>query len=476
MNIIKAINDKTLLGPYFEDLKTWDLWLTLLKAAFALKLTPKELKDFQKHTGRKKPPQKEVETLVISAGRRSGKSYMASIIAVYLALFRDYKKILSSGEYGIIQIIAADKSQAHVIFRYISAILNESPIFAPMIEAETKIAITLSTRVIIEVQTCSFRSLRGRTLVACIADEVAFWYSEGARADVEVIRAIQPALITVPDSKLILISSPYSQRGVLFNYFKDHWGKDRDDVLCFRATSLELNKTLNKEIIARALKDDRESASAEWLAEWRTDLATFLSADLIDELTVEGRLELAPVPGTQYVGFVDNAGGSGKDSYALAIAHQQDGKLILDCLKYIDPPFDPFEVSRDYAKLFKEYHIDTVVGDRWSGGWVEEAYKKHNIRYIVSKLSKSEIYLGAEPHFSRKQLELLDDERLGVELKNLERRTRKLGRDVVDHGLTGRDDAANAACGALYLASQVEDRVIVFDPYMESDRVIQAID
>lgn len=198
MNIIKAIKDKTLFRPYFEDLDTWNLWLTLLKGAFALPMSKKELKDFRKHTGRKKPPKKEVETLVISAGRRSGKSYMASIIACFLALFRNYKEILSPGEYGIIQIIAADKSQAHVIFRYISAILNENPIFASMIEAETKVAITLSTRVIIEVQTCSFRSLRGRTLVACICDELAFWYSEGARADIEVIRAIQPAMLTIP--------------------------------------------------------------------------------------------------------------------------------------------------------------------------------------------------------------------------------------------------------------------------------------
>lgn len=272
-----------------------------------------------------------------------------------------------------------------------------------------------------------------------------------------------------------MISSPYSQRGVLFNYFKDYYGKDRDDVLCFRATSLELNKTLDAEIIAKALKDDRESASAEYLAEWRTDLATFLSADLIDELTIEGRYELPPVAGVQYVCFADNAGGSGKDAYSVAIAHQQDGKLILDCLRYVDPPFDPFQVTADFAQVIKEYHVETVVGDRWSGGWVQEAYKKEGIRYIVSDMTKSLIYLAAEPHFSRKQVELLDDERLSVELKNLERRTRTLGKSIVDHGIVGRDDASNAACGALYLASQVEDRVIVFDPYEESSRVIQEL-
>jgi hypothetical protein len=475
MNIIEAIQNPKLFRQYFDDLTTWSLWLTLLKGAFAIEMTPEELVEFQKYTDRTKSPAKEVETLVLVAGRRSGKSFMSSVIACFLGLFYDYRPHLSSGEWAVIQIIASDRSQAGVIFKYISAILNENPTFAKMIVNETKQSISLSTRVQIEVQTCSFRSLRGRTLVCCICDELAFWYSEGQKADVEVIRSIRPAMLTVPNSKLIMISSPYSQRGVLFQYFKDNWGKNKDDILVWRSASLELNPTLDEATIQKALEEDRESASAEFLAAWRKDLSTFLSAELVDELVISGRYELEPIAGKQYVGFVDSAGGSGVDAYSMAVAHVEDDMLVLDCLRYKDPPFDPFAVTEEFSRVFKDYWVDTVHGDRYTGSWVETAYRQHDIRYVASILTKSEIYLACEPHFSRRQIELLNDERLSIELKNLERRTRKIGRDVVDHGIADRDDASNAACGAIYLASQCESNVIIFDPYQERGRVIAPI-
>jgi phage terminase large subunit-like protein len=69
-------------------------------------------------------------------GRRAGKSFMAAVIAVYLAIFFDYRKQLSVGERGVIQIIAADKAQAGVIFNYIKGIIQETTFFKQFIERE----------------------------------------------------------------------------------------------------------------------------------------------------------------------------------------------------------------------------------------------------------------------------------------------------------------------------------------------------
>jgi hypothetical protein len=222
-------------------------------------------------------------------------------------------------------------------------------------------------------------------------------------------------MLKVPNSKLILISSPYSQRGVLFQYF-------------------------------------------------------------IESLTIQGRYELPPIPGKQYVGFTDSAGGGGKDAYSMAIAHREGDKFVLDCLKYRDPPFDPFAVTEEFAGVFKDYWVTSIYGDKYTGTWVEQAFRQYGIHYIPIGLSKSEIYLAVEPYFSRKKIELLSDERLSIELKNLERRTRSVGRDIVDHAPgIGRDDAANSVAGALYLASETESNVIIFDPLSEKPRVIQTI-
>ena len=77
------------------------------------------------------------------------------------------------------------------------------------------------------------------------------------------------------------------------------------------------------------------------------------------------------------------------------------------------------------------------------------AFGNKGIRYIPADRTKSELYLACEPLFSRGQVELLDDRKLFHELRNLERRTRRGGRDLVDHPPRAHDDIANAACGVI---------------------------
>lgn len=455
MDFVRACNDKTLFGRYFDNLKTWDTWLNVIgKALFAIKMTSREKGLFRRLSGRKIPPQKEVQELTVIAGRRSGKSWMASIIACYLALFRNYREYLSPGERGVIQIIASDRSQATVIFRYCSAILNQNPLFRAKILNETQQVIELDTGIDIQVMTCSFRSIRGRTVVCCICDEIAFWLSEGARPDREIIRAVKPAMMTIPNSKLVKISSAYSQSGVLYDDWKQFYGQDVDGILVFRASSTELNPTLDQTAIDRELSRDREAGLSEYYSEWRSDLSTFLQLEVIEAAIIKGRYELPFMPNIHYCGFVDPAGGGGTDSMTMGVAHRDaNDMLVLDCLRAVAPKFDPFQTVKDFARVLKSYHINSVQGDKFTGEWCSSAFAKEGISYQASA-AKSEIYLSSEPLFNTGMIELLDHQRLFNELRSLERRVRRAGRDLVDHSVHGSDDVANSACGSLVMASQ----------------------
>jgi len=57
--------------------------------------------------------------------------------------------------------------------------------------------------------------------------------------------------------------------------------------------------------------------------------------------------------------------------------------------------------------------------------------------------------LEALPLFSRGVVRIPDHPKMLRELRLLERRTSRLGRDVVDHGKAGSDDYSNAVVGAL---------------------------
>ena len=55
MNIIDAIKDPKVFGPFFKG-NTWDVWFVFLAALFALPLTPEQLELYTKYTGRKVAP------------------------------------------------------------------------------------------------------------------------------------------------------------------------------------------------------------------------------------------------------------------------------------------------------------------------------------------------------------------------------------------------------------------------------------
>src|SRR5258705_4048503 len=75
---------------------------------------------------------------------------------------------------------------------------------AALVKRRTSNAIDLRGRITIEVHTYSFRSTRGDSFAASVADEVAFWRSEDSPSpDVEVINAVRLGLATLPGALLV---------------------------------------------------------------------------------------------------------------------------------------------------------------------------------------------------------------------------------------------------------------------------------
>jgi hypothetical protein len=73
---------------------------------------------------------------------------------------------------------------------------------------------------------------------------------------------------------------------------------------------------------------------------------------------------------------------------------------------------------------------------------------------MVSKKSKSEIYIDLLPMLNSGRVALLDHPKMVSQLCGLERRTtRGTGRDIIDHPPNAHDDLINAAAGALCLAN-----------------------
>ena len=451
--ILETMSDPALFKSWFS-LPSWDSWRAVLAALFGLPMTKRELRLYRKITGRRKAPKKAVEEAWLVVGRRGGKSLIVALIAVYLACFRSWAAHLAPGERGIIMVIACDRRQARVIFRYIKALIDGVPMLAAMIQRETQSEIDLTNSVTLEVHTANFRSVRGYTVLAALCDELSFWRSDSyANPDTEIIASLEPAMTTVPGSLLIGLSSPYRRNGLLWERFRDHFGRDGDPILVVRAASRVMNPTLSKRRIAEKFERDPVGAAAEYGAEFRSDITGFLDHDWIECAVDESRPpELPPQDRLQYFAFTDPSGGR-SDAFTLGIAHHEDGVSVLDVCRGRSPPFNPSDVVGEFSEVLKRYNLHTVNGDHYSAEWCTECFREAGIQYEASKLTKSEIYIETGPLFATGAVRIPDHRQLLNELRMLERRTAPSGKDTVEHPPRSHDDYSNSACGALLAAS-----------------------
>jgi hypothetical protein len=451
ISIEQAVLDRGLLGAGFGDPTTWQQWRVAMKATFGLELSRDEAGAFAAIAGGRQPPAQKVRELWCVLGRRSGKSRVAAALAVFFAVLVDHTGKLAPGEVGYVFVLAATKDQSRTIKNYCEGFLRASPVLSSLIEEITAEEIRLRGGIVIGVHAANFRSVRGRSLLACIFDEVSFWRSEeSSQPDLEVYRAVMPALATT-GGMLVAISSPYRRVGLLHQKHRDYFGKDDPSVLVIQGESRQFNPTLDDDIIRRATVEDPEAALAEWDGLFRSDLTQFLDDASIDAAIDYGRpLELPPRDGVVYAAFADASAGR-HDAFTFGIGHREDGRIVADVIRGRRPPFDPATVAAEFAALAKEYRCTKITGDAYAGEWVAQAFKGAGVAYTRCELPKSALYLECLPFFMRGAVSVPNVPILIRELRLLERRVGRSGKDSVDHGASCSDDHANVLAGLIWL-------------------------
>lgn len=101
---------------------------------------------------------------------------------------------LRPGERAHILCVAVDKDQAAQVFDFCAAMFANIPVLRALVRKIGRTTIELTNKVVINVVTNSYRSIRGRSLLAVVFDEVAYWRSDEISAvpDTEVHLAVKP--------------------------------------------------------------------------------------------------------------------------------------------------------------------------------------------------------------------------------------------------------------------------------------------
>ena len=411
--------------PHFTG-QSWDSWRQVLA-----RITP------------------DVREFWATVGRGSGKSsVIGGPIACSFAA-REYHR--APGENIFIGIFAPDRKQAQITFRYVRGNLHSVPELAALIVNETATSIELATGVIVEVVTASTAAPRGRAYALAVIEESSMLpCDDSANPDVELLRAIRPALARVPGSLLCVVGSPYARRGIVYDAARKYRSTGGGPgVVYVQGSTEQFNPTFDAQAIATAFAEDPTGAAAEYGGEFRSDAESYVQREVIEAAVRNGPLELPRLPGVSYQAFVDPAGGGGPnaDSFTAAVGHREGDRIIVDAVWERRPPFSPESAVKEIADNLRRYGIYQAQADRYAGQFPTEHFAKSHITIRAAEKPKSDLYVELLPMLNSGKVEIPDNPRLIAQLLNLERRTARGGRDTIDHPRGMHDDLANVIAG-----------------------------
>ncbi|HEY2352582.1 MAG TPA: terminase large subunit [Candidatus Acidoferrum sp.] len=442
LNIIEFVQNVDLL----DDQTLSATQICCLKSVYGLPLSEPELEIYQRGTGRATYDQREQREATFIAGRRGGKTGKIAAPIVCYEACRDHG--IPPGEEGVVMLLAPTIDQARIAFKYIRQYFEKSELLRERVVGRTKNEITLDNHIVIGCYACTYDRVRGRTAVAVVCDEIAFWADDvnAANPAEEVLAALRPSMATVRNAKLIKISTPYAKSGLIYN---EHERRSELNFPVWRSTTFELNTTLTPEMFEAERRDNEEEFRREYNAEFVDAINPWIVPEILNPCVARDRRELPFQSDLPYYAALD-AATRGND-FALVILHKNgDGTIVMDLRKVWEgtrtAPL-PFEgVLGQVAGILQCYGINTVTGDQFYSDAVSQHLLKLGITYNLlpfGPTTRGNIFSGLKHLLVQQRIELLDDPDLLRELRSL--REERTPRGVIDvRPTSGKDDSAVA--------------------------------
>jgi hypothetical protein len=296
-------------------------------------MTDAELALFCEATGRTEAPTVPFRSISVLAGCRSGKSSRACApLAVFESCVAQHA--IPETERGVVLVLGPTERQARITFRIILKMIERSPKLRSLVESvraggenEIQLANSIDVRVVASNQ----RTVRGDLVVAFFRD------SESGQFNLEeVIDALRPALLTLPDSKLIRVSSPWVAEGPMYEDFRHR--AERPETLCWKLPSWTMNPSISSARLWFEKTRDPEAFNREYGCEFLAAAAQLIPSELVDKAVARNVPYFAPSAAVRVVAGLDPSS-RGTDYFGFALAHKAlDGKVVVDWCQQWRPP------------------------------------------------------------------------------------------------------------------------------------------
>lgn len=413
-------------------------------------------------------PGSQRREMILSIGRRSGKTTISACIAAY-----ETYKLIKKGDpqkyYGLpasnnIQIIsvATDKDQAGLLYQEVSGHYRNCAFFGPYTANNTLSYARFQTPADVEkygryiedpsakatlkvtFRSCVAKGLRGAGNICVILDEVAHFTESGQSGADEVYNAVVPSTSayspkdpnnpTKPigdvEGRVILISSPLGRQGLFYNLFQIgmQGGQASQNMLCVQAPTWEVNPTVPAQEFEKHYLKNSAVFFTEYGGEFTDRTRGWIekSEDLLEcvDTSLKPKLK-APARSPHFMGIDLGLVGDGT---AVAIGHLEDGKVVIDLVdqikagegNYLDKDRLDFDDVADWINtLCKKFYVVEGMFDQWAGIPLEQALAKRGLGQMrshqMSKQFSSELYQNFKNLMWDKRLRLYDNAKPEIE-------------------------------------------------------------
>jgi hypothetical protein len=423
-------------------------WNVAYKTYDGEPLKPDEIETWRAMTGRDEYTPRAVHEMTAVKGRRAQGSKTACKFLVYKIHTGDFRRFAAAKDRLHVPVIAQTRETAREIMSYLQGFYEDSDVLRGEVAEVLKQSIELKNGFVISVQTCSYRAPRGITAPLALLDEVGVWRVEGADVDHEVVRSLTPAMVQFPSRKLILLGSPWTKSGVLFERFERRF--ENSDRLVLHCPTPLMNPSISPDELAREQVADPQNYRREFLAEWLDDVDQFLPDSDITAAVQTGVREVAfnpPLRG-HYSAALDASGLTGADKFTLAIGHRVvrgSGRgTAFDALRgWSRAPVA--QVCDEIAALLKTYEMRSVVADQFGFTFLRELLAQRGIevrQLPFTARSKPEVMLELKTGLAQGRIALLDHTEALRELRMLESRRTSGGNYSIAAPRGAHDDFA----------------------------------
>lgn len=439
----------------------------------------------------------KINKINLICGRRSGKTLLSAIIAIYCAISNNWKPFLKKTPFATVLIMSHSREFSDEVLEIIRSLIETSPILTALINKDKKnSASTMNlkvpwivngnqiqySRVQIKVAAASSKTTRGVAACAILCDEIAFWNLDEnmKETDAKIMKAVRPAMKQFREfGMLIKLSSPGIKQGVLYGeYKKDRAGELPPTYAVFKAPSWVMtpDDVVPNEEFVEEFNLDSDSFDQEYRGNFADSLSFFITPEYID-MAVLKKVEFMSPEGdqTKYTAAIDAAYKGDRFTFSVTAyvnssksPKTADGQNPLSngrLKQYLSKswegtkqkPVSSFEVAEFIRNVCKQFNIDEVAADQYAFQPLKEIFGTYGVNlkeYVFTPVFKKKIYWNLKKLIHSQQIDLLDNEIQTRELKELIVEQGQSGNIKIGHPTGGTDDFADSLAVSAYLATQ----------------------